>query len=124
MSSLWMTAVSSVVSTGYVPQDKVTSAAGAGPIRGFTSEGASWNGPEMHTRMSSAVYIIAGMAFSRNLKRIFVLRSSLCLVRPDMGFPAGGHNIPFDHAALNISISLDGRYFKTIRGKYFRCVSG
>ena len=124
MSSLWMTAVSSVVSTGYVPQDKVTSAAGAGPIRGFTSEGASWNGPEMHTRTSSAVYIIAGMALSRDLERIFVLRSSLCLVRPDMGFPAGGHNIPFDHAALNISISLDGRYFKTIRGKYFRCVSG
>ena len=123
-SSLWMTAVSSVVSTGYVPQDKVTSAAAAEPIRGLTSEGASWNGPEAHTRMSSAVYIIAGMAFSRNLKRIFVLRSSLCLVRPDMGFPAGGHNIPFDHAALNISISLDGRYFKTIRGKYFRCASG
>ena len=85
-SSLWMTAVSSVVSTGYVPQDKVTSVTGAEPIRGLTSDGASWNGPEAHTRMSSAVYIIAGMAFSRDLERIFVLRSSLCLVRSDQLF--------------------------------------
>ena len=78
MSSLWITAVSSSVSAGYVPQDKVTSAAGAaaaaGAIMGLTSDGASWNGPEAHTRTSSAVYIIAGMALSRYLERIFALR--------------------------------------------------